>query len=75
MSRRLQDVLQVWPQVRLQLGQHCTLVVYYGFSKAFVTWGKANVADFDAWQAVPITSRLSLLETSPPSFFSLKNRK
>ena len=49
-NRGLYDVLKVWPRVREAIPS-ATLVVYYGFSPAFVKWGARNVPDFDGWRA------------------------
>jgi len=43
-------VLKGWPAVRGRV-PNATLVVYYGFSPAFVTWGARHIPAFDAWRA------------------------
>ncbi|KAK7242259.1 protein N-acetylglucosaminyltransferase [Aureococcus anophagefferens] len=49
-NRGLYEVLKGWPAVRGRV-PNATLVVYYGFSPAFVTWGARHIPAFDAWRA------------------------
>ena len=49
-NRGLYDVLKAWPRVRDAIPS-ATLRVYYGFSDAFVAWGRQNVPRFDDWRA------------------------
>ncbi|KAH8079204.1 protein N-acetylglucosaminyltransferase [Aureococcus anophagefferens] len=46
-NRGLYEVLKGWPAVRGRV-PNATLVVYYGFSPAFVTWGARHIPAFDA---------------------------
>eukprot|EP00948_MAST-09A_sp_MAST-9A-sp1_P004176 g4176.t1 len=49
-NRGLEQVLVSWPILRNAI-PHARLDVYYGFSPAFLKWGKTSIPNFDSWLA------------------------
>jgi glycosyltransferase involved in cell wall biosynthesis len=49
-NRGLETVLTVWPQIKAAIPD-ATLAVYYGFTKAFVTWGSSHMGRFVQWRS------------------------
>jgi glycosyltransferase involved in cell wall biosynthesis len=52
-NRGLEELLRIWPVIyeRLEQREDVELVVYYGFTKAFMKWGKANMQNFETWMS------------------------
>lgn len=48
-NRGLQQLLQIWPIIFEGLGRRAELWVYYGFTDAFMRWGRINIPRFDEW--------------------------
>ncbi|TMW60248.1 hypothetical protein Poli38472_000290 [Pythium oligandrum] len=48
-SRGLEKLLRAWPRIRTSVS-NATLTVYYGFTPAFLSWGRRNIAHFDSWK-------------------------
>ena len=48
-NRGLETVLRAWPDIRSRV-PNASLAVYYGFSPAFVKWGRTRMDNFEEWK-------------------------